>query len=289
MYSVILEEKFLKDFLIWLDEDIPYYDVTARFLPNVWCKAVILAKSDGVVAGLNFVSYALNKLGLKVERKIEEGKRFGRGDILAIIEGDSRLIVSIERVILNFLCHLCGIAYTTKQVVDKARRVNDKIRIAATRKTLPMLRLYEKYAVEIGGGDPHRFSLSDMVLIKDNHIRIYGGIENAIKVAKNSSFTKKIEVEVTNKEEAIMAAKLGADIIMLDNMKPDQIRETLRELEKLGLRRKVLIEASGGINLDNIEEYAGTGVDIISMGMLTHSIKACDISIEIVECKKMEK
>ncbi len=278
-------ELLFQKFLEWIKEDIPFFDITSEIIDeNKKCRAIILAKKSGIVAGVRIISKFYEKLGIKVKVLKDEGSRVKKGDIILEIIGNARKILMTERVILNLLSHMSGIATVTRDIVEKAKKVNPKIIIAATRKTLPGLRLLEKYAVKIGGGDTHRMSLTDMILIKDNHLKIIGDVEKAIRMAKKlASFTKKIEIEVSSLEDAIKAAKSGADIIMLDNMTPNEVKEVIETLKKLGLRKRVLIEASGGITPENIEEYAKTGVDIISLGYLTHSAPALDISLEVIE------
>ena len=278
-------ELLFQKFLEWIKEDIPFFDITSEIIDeNKKCRAIILAKKSGIVAGVRIISKFYEKLGIKVKVLKDEGSRVKKGDIILEIIGNARKILMTERVILNLLSHMSGIATVTRDIVEKAKKVNPKIIIAATRKTLPGLRLFEKYAVKIGGGDTHRMSLTDMILIKDNHLKIIGDVEKAIRMAKKlASFTKKIEIEVSSLEDAIKAAKSGADIIMLDNMTPNEVKEVIETLKKLGLRKRVLIEASGGITPENIEEYAKTGVDIISLGYLTHSAPALDISLEVIE------
>jgi nicotinate-nucleotide pyrophosphorylase (carboxylating) len=198
------------------------------------------------------------------------------------LEGDARLILSLERTALNLLMRMSGIATLTLNTLKKIREVNDNVILACTRKTTPGMQFFEKNAVKTGGGDTHRFRLDDCVLIKDNHIEIVGSVEEAITKAKNNvSFTKKIEIEVENLEDAVTAIKTGADIVMLDNMNPEEIKDILSSLESLDLRNRALIEVSGGIKPDNIVEYAKTGVDVISTGYLIHSAKALDLSMEI--------
>jgi nicotinate-nucleotide pyrophosphorylase (carboxylating) len=178
---------------------------------------------------------------------------------------------------------MSGIATKTQSLTDKLRKAGLKTRIAATRKSAPGLLYFDKKAVIVGSGDPHRLHLDDMILIKDNHLAIIGGVEEAVRKAKaNASFTKKIEVEVTIPEDAVKAAKSGADIVMLDNFSPKQIKEASEMLKKAALGH-VLIEVSGGITSETLLEYAIAQVDIISMGELTHSVKALDISLEIVK------
>ncbi len=177
----MLVELFLKKFLEWIEEDIPYVDVTTRLLDDECYEAILLAKSDGVVAGLNILVKVLERFGFEVKQFLRDGEEFSKGTILAKIRGNVRKLLMLERTLLNILSRLCGIARLTRVAVRKARTVNPRIRIAATRKTTPGIRLLEKYAVEVGGGDTHRFGLSDMVLIKDNHLRVLGGVENALK------------------------------------------------------------------------------------------------------------
>jgi nicotinate-nucleotide pyrophosphorylase (carboxylating) len=179
---------------------------------------------------------------------------------------------------------MSGIATTTKRLTEKLRKTHAKAKIAATRKTAPGLLYFDKKAVLIGGGDPHRLNLSDMVLVKDNHIAVAGSIENAVKNAKqNASFSKKIEVEVARVTDVLKAAEAGADIIMFDNFSPKQIKEAVGLLKKAGFLGKILLEASGGITADNLLDYAAAQVDIISMGELTHSVRALDVSLEITQ------
>jgi nicotinate-nucleotide pyrophosphorylase (carboxylating) len=176
---------------------------------------------------------------------------------------------------------MSGIATATRGLVEKIKKSKLKTRVACTRKTAPGLLYFDKKAVSVGGGDTHRLHLDDMVLVKDNHIMIVGNVKKAIEKARGASFSKKIEVEVAKVEDAVTAAKNGVDIIMLDNFSPKQIEKTIKLLKKAGLREKVLLEASGGITRVNIMEYALTGVDIVSLGEITHSPRALDLSLEV--------
>ncbi len=188
----------------------------------------------------------------------------------------------MERTVLNILMRMSGIATITSMMVSEAKKVNPRIIVAGTRKTTPGLQFMEKDAIRLGGGDTHRYRLDDCVLIKDNHLALVGDVKGAVEKAREYvSFTKKIEVEVENLDDAIIAANSGVDIIMLDNMNFNDIELVLAALEKKGCRDKVLIEVSGGINLNNIAEYAETRVDIISSGYITHSATALDMSLEI--------
>jgi nicotinate-nucleotide pyrophosphorylase (carboxylating) len=267
----VLEEK-LKALL---EEDIGLGDVTAAAIipKNLAVDAEVVAKEEGVVAGIEEVSILTEYFGQTMEKKM----------VLIQISGNARTILAIERTLLNLLSRMSGIATETRALTKKIEESDLKTRIAATRKSAPGLLYFDKKAVAIGGGDPHRLHLDDMILIKDNHLAIVGGIHEAVKKAKaNASFSKKIEVEVTNAEDALRAAKAGADIILFDNFSPKQAKEAAAKLRKAGFDR-VLLEVSGGITSENLLDYAAANVDIISMGALTHSVKALDISLEIMK------
>jgi nicotinate-nucleotide pyrophosphorylase (carboxylating) len=262
-----------------LDEDSTFGDVTSETIipEELDAESKVIAKEEGIVAGLNYLKDSVEKIGLKIILLKRDGESIKKGDTVAIIEGNARKLLLIERTFLNILGRMSGIATATKRLVDKVKDVNPNVRVAATRKTF--LGKLDKVAVTIGGGDPHRWSLSDHILIKDNHIALVG-LEEAIKRARRSSFVRKIEVEVEGVGDAVKAADLGADIIMLDNFKPEQISEVVKLFEARGLRGKVLLEASGGINEWNIADYAESGVDVISIGALTHSTRSLDFSID---------
>jgi len=266
-------------------EDIGFEDITTNALieKGIEAKGKIIAKEDGIISGIAVVKILLDEFNIKGSFKKEDGDNITNGDIIMEISGEARSILSLERTILNFLMKMSGIATLTFKTVKKLREINENIILACTRKTTPGLQFFEKSAVKDGGGDTHRFRLDDCVLIKDNHIAIVGNIkESLIKARENVSFTKKIEIEVENLNDALSAAQNGADIIMLDNMKPVEVKEVLSSLESNNLRKNVLIEVSGGITPDNIIEYAKTTVDIISTGYITHSAKALDMSLEII-------
>ncbi len=266
-----------KKVLEYLEEDLYYGDIT--FVEEKRVRAKIVSKDTGVIAGVRVAKIAFESFGVNVFESIRDGTRIKNGDTIMEIEGNSRDIIMLERTILNILMRMSGIATVTSEMVEKARSVNPRVRIAATRKTTPGFRIFEKMAVEIGGGDPHRFGLGDCVMIKDNHIAVAGDLVKAIRLAKLVSFTKKIEVEVKSIDEALIAAREGVDVIMLDNFKPREVEETINLLERENLRDKVLVEVSGGITPKNVKEYAKTGVDIISSGYITHSAKALDLSL----------
>ncbi len=271
----------IKDIERFIEEDLGYDDVSCTIVPDEPSEAVIFTKEDCTVAGIREASAIFSYLGVRAETDLKDGDRLRAGDIIFRLRAGAVSILRGERLVLNFLGHLSGIATLTRACVDITRKHSEHTRVACTRKTTPGIRKFEKRAVAAGGGDPHRFNLSDSVMIKDNHIKVMG-IEAAIKAAGKTSFTRKIEVEVESAEDAVLAAGMGADIIMLDNMQPEEVRNTLKTLDEKGLRDKVLVEASGGISRDNLEGYAKTGVDVISMGSLIHRASWIDISLEMV-------
>jgi nicotinate-nucleotide pyrophosphorylase (carboxylating) len=266
-------------------EDIGFEDLTSNALipPNIKIKGEITTKEDGIVAGIDISSVIMNEFGIQSFIKKFDGDMIKTDEIIMEIEGDARSILSVERTIMNLMMRMSGIATATSKIVNMAKQVNPKITIAGTRKTTPGLQFLEKRAIKAGGGDTHRYRLDDLVLIKDNHLKIVGDVSRAIKKAKKYvSFTKKIEVEVETLKDANDAIKAGADILMLDNMCPNEINEVLKMLKNENLRDKIIIEASGGINPDNIIEYAKTNVDIISTGYITHSAKSLNMALEVI-------
>ena len=277
----ILEEKLRKI----LEEDIGQGDITAQTVipPNLTVEAIVIAKDNGVAAGIEEVLVLAEYLDLNAKAKVADGDNIRNKQVLMEISGDAQTILSVERTLLNLLSRMSGIATATRMLTQKLEKTGSKARIAATRKSAPGLLYFDKKAIVIGGGDPHRLHLDDMVLIKDNHIAIVGSVEEAVKKAKaKASFSKKIEVEVTTEEDAVKAAKAGADIVMLDNFTPQQAKAAAEALEKAGFG-KVLLEVSGNITGENLLEYEIAKVDIISLGALTHSVKALDISLEILK------
>lgn len=274
-----------KRILEWVEEDAPLGDITSEYLAPEGTKveAAIIAKSEGVVACLNDIVQALRVLGIDSRTLVREGESIRGSQEIAILRGGAKRILLLERTVLNVLSILFGIATKTKRFVEMVRRVNPRVRVAATRKTIPGLRELSKKAVAIGGGDTHRLSLSDAILIKDNHIALVGGVERAIELAKSrKSFVHKVEIEVSNIEDALKAARLGVDAILLDNMGVEEVAQVLSELSRLGLRDKVIVEVSGGIDEDNIVEYAKLGPDVISTSSITMRPDKVDLSLEIL-------
>jgi len=275
-------EKKLKQILA---EDVGKGDVTSEAVvpAGLTVEAVILAREAGIVAGIEEAAIFMESLGLSVEAKVADGDEIRSGNVILKISGNARAILSAERTILNLLSRMSGVATETRKLTEKLRKANLTAKVAATRKTAPGLLYFDKKAVLVGGGDPHRLRLDDMILLKDNHVAIAGSVENAVKKAKAASVSRKIEAEVTSAAEALKAAEAGADIIMLDNFPPKQVREAVEVLKKAGFFGKVLLEVSGRITEQNLLEYASEQVDFISMGALTHSVKALDISLEVAD------
>ena len=273
----ILIDKIIEQALL---EDIGTGDITTKFIipSNLTAKGIIKASEEGVVVGLDIACLVFKKLDSEIlfQEKIKDGTKITRGKVLAEISGSARTILSGERVALNFLQRMSGIATITSKFCQQIK--DFPVRIVDTRKTTPGLRILEKYAVLMGGGYNHRFGLYDAVLIKDNHIAVAGGIKSAVNsVRKQISHIIKIEVEVENLSQLQKALEMKVDIIMLDNMDLDTMKEAVKMV-----KGKAIIEASGGITLEKVRKIAQTGVDLISIGALTHSVKSLDISIEIV-------
>jgi nicotinate-nucleotide pyrophosphorylase (carboxylating) len=262
-----------------LEEDLGPGDITTSLVipEENKSKARYIAKGNFVLAGFPFAREVFRTLDPAIEWKIffPESFRVSKGNVLAEISGNTRTILAGERVSLNILQRLSGIATLTAMYVDTIRGL--KAKILDTRKTIPCQRFMERYAVRTGGGDNHRFGLFDGILIKDNHIKALGSIKEAVTRAKKGHHLTKIEVEVATLQGLREAIDAGADIVMLDNMPVDDIKEAVRIANS-----KVVLEASGGINLDNVREIAETGVDLISVGALTHSAPSTDISLKIV-------
>lgn len=269
-----------------LADDIGLGDVTAQAIipSNLNVDAIVIAKEDGVAAGIEEATILAESLGLKVKAKVADGETVKNKQVLMEISGDARTLLSAERTMLNLLSRMSGIATATRTLTEKLEKAGASARIAGTRKSAPGLLYFDKRAVVLGGGDPHRLHLDDMVLIKDNHLAIVGSAEEAVKKAKaNVSFTKKIEVEVTKVLDVLKAAQAGADAILLDNFSVEQVKEAVASLEKTGFLGRVVLEASGGIKPEDVLSYAAAKVDVISLGYLTHSVKALDISLEVTE------
>jgi nicotinate-nucleotide pyrophosphorylase (carboxylating) len=266
-----------------LSEDIGGGDVTSEALlgnePSG--KAVIVAKQEGVLAGLPVAKMVFRTVNPRVVFRMlkQDGERIKKGQKVALIQGKTKGIFSAERTALNFLQKLSGIAALTAKYVEEIK--GTKAKILDTRKTTPGLRVLEKYAVKTGGGENHRMGLFDMILIKENHIKAAGGVSRAIMLARSKCPKEKIEVEVRNLSEVREAIKSRPDWIMLDNMRPDQMKKAVRMIRSA--TRTIKIEASGSVNLKNVRKIALTGVDFISVGALTHSAPALDMSLMLIK------
>ncbi|MDH5782910.1 MAG: carboxylating nicotinate-nucleotide diphosphorylase [Candidatus Bathyarchaeota archaeon] len=281
----VLEEKFRR----FVEEDVGQGDITTLLtVPSgTIVEAKILVKEYGIIAGIEEALIFLESFGLQASSLMSDGSKVKPKTVILKIVGDARTLLSIERTLLNLLSRMSGIATATSKIIDKLRKVGYKTRVTCTRKVAPGLPYFDKRAVMIGGGDTHRLHLDDMILVKDNHLAIIGNIDTAVKrVRKAVSFSKKIEVEASTTEDALEAAKAGVDIVMLDNFTSKQTEKTVELLKKKRLRNKVLVESSGGITEKNILEFAAAGVDIISLGEITDSAKALDMSLEIVKVRK---
>ena len=269
----------------WIKADVQYGDISSSIIPaNHQSKAKIIAKSEGIIAGLEIANYICKLFKLSVDFHKKDGDRIKKGDIILFINGNTRNILMAERTMLNMMMKMSTIATTVNAMITTLRQANLKTKIAATRKTTPSFGLFEKMAFIIGGGDSHRMDLSDMVLLKDTHRDIFKeNIEEMIKQAKqNTSFSKKIEVELENPSHVEIALSAGADVIMLDNMKPETIKEIMEVINTKYPQRKTLIEASGNIGTHNYLEYAKTGVDIISTSQpIFTPDKIIDLSLKI--------
>ncbi|MCS7096014.1 MAG: carboxylating nicotinate-nucleotide diphosphorylase [Candidatus Bathyarchaeota archaeon] len=284
---MFLPRGILAEKLLWvLAEDLGQGDVTTALVVPSRAKAEarVIAKEAGVAAGIEEAEVLLDALELGFKAYVGDGADVMPWQTLLEISGDARTILSVERTLLNLISRMSGIATATRRIVEKIKSSGYKARVACTRKTAPGLMYFDKKAVLVGGGDPHRLHLDDMLLIKDNHVVFAGGVENAVKIAREkASFSKKIEVEVSNLGDVLAAAKAGADIIMLDNFSPNMVDEAINLLRKEGFLGKVLVEVSGRITAENVIDFASRGVDIISLGEITHSVKAFDVSLEIIK------
>ena len=267
-----------------LKEDEGFGDITSNALipEDKIFYAKVITKDDGILAGIEIIKEMFSEYGIEIISSKKDGDEIAIGDVLLELEGNARKILLLERTALNLLMRMSGVASKTNRIVKKVHEVNPKIRVAGTRKTAPALQKYDKLAISIGGGDTHRNALDDMILIKDNHIAVVGSVKKALELAKeNNSFSKKIEIEVESIDDAIIACENGADIVMFDNMTPQEAQDTLNALEEKNLRKDVLIEISGGITEDNILDYAPLDVDIISLGSLTHQASSLNFSLDM--------
>jgi nicotinate-nucleotide pyrophosphorylase (carboxylating) len=267
----------------YLQEDVGAGDITSdNIIPaDLVAKAEIVCKSRfGIVCGLEEASVIFDICGCKSQALIKDGSKVAKGTVVMNVSGYARAILKAERTVLNIIMRMSGIATGTRRMVDLAKGVT----ILATRKTAPGLRYFDKKAVVLGGGGTHRMRLDELVLIKDNHIELISDLGKCIRLAKKKVGSSiKVECEARTKEEALAAVAAEADAIMLDNFTPKQAQKTIRQIRRMGLRNKVKIELSGGINQNNIRRYSKTKPDFISLGFITHSSKAINFSLEIMK------
>ena len=278
MSNILLSNKFIKSICkLALNEDLyPSGDITSDLINNNINKKVkMIINQRGIIGGLAFAKETFKLIDKKIKFiiKKKEGSYIRKGDIVAIIEGNLKNILIGERVALNFVSHISGIASKTNKFV---RLAGKKTKVCCTRKTIPNLRVIQKYAVKLGGGINHRFNLSDEFLIKDNHLSSEKNFENIIKRAIKNKKRRKITVEVDNLKQLHKIYGLKFDTILLDNMGIQNLKKAVKLVKK-----KYTTEASGGVNLNNIKKIASTGVDRISIGMLTQSVSAIDVKLEI--------
>ena len=277
-----MDKSILKTISTALKEDVKNGDITTKATISKSKKAVgkFLVKADGIIAGLEIAKAVFKSIDpkIKFELKINDGSKVKYGDVAAIVSGRAQSLLTAERTALNFLQRMSGIATSANNYSEKVKHT--KAKVIDTRKTVPGLRSLDKLAVNLGGCSNHRIGLYDMFLIKDNHIEVAGSItkavETCVKYNKKHRTKLKIEVETKNLKEVEEAIKTKADIIMLDNFEIDEMKKAVKIING-----KCKIEASGGVNLDTVRAIAETGVDYISVGALTHSVKALDISLEI--------
>ena len=265
-----------KQLIQFLAEDIGKGDITSKLLSKKKITVKIISRENAIVAGTYYAKEIFKLKGCNTRILKKDGSKIKSNQTIMLITGDAGNILTCERTALNLLTRMSGIATQTNELVKK---IPKNTKLYATRKTAPGLRYFDKEAVEIGGGKKHRLRLDEMVMIKDNHIAIENSLLSLIKKTKKKY--KKFEVEVENTADAVLAAKEGATIIMLDNFTPAQIKKTIKVLKDQKLRNKVMLEASGGINSKNISKYGQTHVDIISVGSITNSVKGIDMSLEI--------
>ncbi len=265
----------------FLDEDSASCDITSQaLLPNTYTSARIEAREPMVLSGIEEVVQLFGLVGVAALPEKKDGERAEAYEVILRLHGRVHSILAAERSALNLLGRMSGIATATASAQKMASEINDHVRVAGTRKTTPGLRYFDKKAIATGGGLPHRYDLAEAFLIKDTH-RSFVSVDEAIRRCREFSPKKIIDCEVESVEDAILAARAGADTIMFDNMTPEKIAEAIAALEAAGLREKVMLEISGGITPASIGKYKGLDIDIISMGALTHSVRCADVSLEI--------
>ena len=283
MCTSVIEDTLDTEIERFLQEDISNGDITSDLFidSNSISDAQILSREPGLLSGRNELTQIFDYFNIKSNWSFQDGEYFYSNTQIVKLNGSSKSLLLSERVSLNLLGHMSGIATSTNHAVTITKKISPNTNISATRKTLPGLRKYEKYSVIVGGGLPHRYDLNEMILIKDNHNKLITNLKESVNTARDKiDSNKKIELEVDSLESALNAVDLDVDIILLDNMIPEDISKFILKLKQIS--EPPLTEASGGINFSNLESYASTQVDIISMGALTHSSKSIDFSLQII-------
>ena len=283
MCTSVIEDTLDTEIERFLQEDISNGDITSDLFidPNSISNAQILSRESGLLSGRKELTQIFDYFNIKSNWSFQDGEYFDSNTQIVKLNGLSKSLLLSERVSLNLLGHMSGIATSTNHAVTITKKISPNTNISATRKTLPGLRKYEKYSVIVGGGLPHRYDLNEMILIKDNHHKLITNLKESVNTARDKiDSNKKIELEVDSLESALNAVDLDVDIILLDNMTPEDISKFILKLKQIS--EPPLTEASGGINFSNLESYASTQVDIISMGALTHSSKSIDFSLQII-------
>jgi len=268
----------------FLEEDVRSGDLTTDVtIPEEkTALATIYAREKAILAGIKETEAIAYLTGLTYEVLAFEGNWVEPGTPVMRLRGRAKTLLTVERLTLNIIQRMSGIATKTYRMVNAAHEVNPKVKVACTRKTTPGFRFFEKRAVVIGGGDPHRYALDDMVLIKNNHITAAGGVHEAVTAAKETvSFSKKISCEARTLQQVEEAIGAGADIVLLDNFSPKDIGGVVEVLKSKGLHKKVILEASGGIDEENVKQYAKNEIDVISSGSLTHSYDSIDFNMRL--------
>ena len=283
MCTFVIEDTLDSEIERFLNEDISNGDITSDLFIDATSisNAEILSREPGILSGRSEISQIFNHFNIESNWLFQDGDSFSDNSQIVKLNGLSKSILLSERVSLNLLGHMSGIATSTNNAVKITKQISPHTNISATRKTLPGLRKYEKYSVIVGGGLPHRYDLNEMILIKDNHSKLINNLQKSISSVRTQiGSSKKIELEVDSLESAMKAINLDIDIILLDNMQPEDILKFMNKIKSLP--KPPLTEASGGITFSNLESYASTQVDIISMGTLTHSSKSIDFSLQII-------
>ena len=283
MCTSVIEDTLDTEIERFLQEDISNGDITSDLFidSNSISDAQILSREPGLLSGRNELTQIFDYFNIKSNWSFQDGEYFASNTQIVKLNGSSKSLLLSERVSLNLLGHMSGIATSTNHAVTITKKISPNTNISATRKTLPGLRKYEKYSVIVGGGLPHRYDLNEMILIKDNHNKLITNLKESVNTARDKiDSNKKIELEVDSLESALNAVDLNVDIILLDNMTPEDISKFILKLKQIS--EPPLTEASGGINFSNLASYASTQVDIISMGALTHSSKSIDFSLQII-------